>query len=265
LEVVTWAVAAAVSISESLSLGLGLTYNEGRSDATDEIFTHPPGGLFLPNPFRPEDQISVQLGVVDDTDWSYTAGLLWQINRRFSLGAVYRPGPAIFIEQVVLAGPALPEPEIPPGTVLESHGFDVKLPDVYGLGFAFRARNEALTVSVEWDRVEYSDLLQSLLDGRGEPSGFVQDDGDELRVGLEYVFLRSKPLVATRFGAWRDPDHRFRFEGLNVFNRARQGRGDDELHLAAGVGLALDRYQIDLGADFSDEVNTFSLSAIYTF
>lgn len=32
--------------------------------------------------------------------------------------------------------------------------FDVQFPDVYGLGLVFRARNDALTVSVEWDLVE---------------------------------------------------------------------------------------------------------------
>jgi long-subunit fatty acid transport protein len=265
LEIVTWAAATGLRVSESFNLGFGLTYNDARSHGRDELFTFPPGGLFLPNPYRPEDQIGLQLGVIDDADWSLTAGLRWRINRRIYLGAVYRPGAAILIEQVLLAGPAILEPEVAPGTVLESNAFDIRLPDVYGIGLAFRAPNEALTVSVEWDRVEYSDILQSVTEGRGGTRGLVQDDGDEVRVGLEYAFLRSEPLVALRFGAWRDPDHRFRFEGQNIVDRAVLRRGDDELHLAAGVGVALDRYQIDLGADFSDEVNTFSLSAIYTF
>ncbi len=80
--------------------------------------------------------------------------------------------------------------------------------------------------------------------------------------------------MATRFGAWRDPDHRFRFEGLGTGGRdpteeigitALQAPGQVECHWAAGVGLAFDRYPIDLAVDFSDEVNTFSVSAIYTF
>ncbi len=236
-----------------------MNYHDGHSDSTDENFIFPPGGLFLPNPYRPQDLIGVQHGRIDGTDWTLSTGFLWKINRQWSLGGVYRPGPAILLEQVLLAGPAFFEPE---GTVLEERAFDVDLPDVYGLGFAFRAPSEALTVSVEWDHVEYSDILESF---PGANTLFAQDDGEEVRVGLEYVFLRSKPLVATRFGAWRDPDHRFRFEGRNILNRAVLRGGDDELHLAAGVGLAFDRYQIDLGADFSDEVNTFSLSAIYTF
>ncbi len=262
LKIVTWAAAGALRVTERFNLGLGVSYHDAHSDSTDEIFTYPPGGLFLPNPYRPQDLIASQRGIIDDTAWTITAGFLWRINRQWSLGGVYRPGPTILLEQVVLAGPGFFEPE---GTILESRAIDLKLPDVYGLGFAFRAPNGALTVSVEWDHVEYSEILQSLVEGRGGLEGLVQDDGDEVRVGLEYAFPRTKPLVATRLGVWRDPDHRFRFEGMNIFDRALLKGGEDEIHLAAGVGLAFDRFQIDLGADFSDEVNTLSVSAIYTF
>ncbi len=41
--------------------------------------------------------------------------------------------------------------------------------------------------------------------------------------------------------------------------------GEDELHLAAGLGVALERVQIDLGVDVSDLVSTTSVSAIYSF
>ena len=122
-----------------------------------------------------------------------------------------------------------------------------------------------MTVSVEWDHVEYSDILESLRAGRGGFDGLVQDDGEELRLGLEYLFLRTKTPVAMRFGAWRDPDHRFRFEGRSIVDRAVLRAGADELHLAVGLGLAFERYQLDLAADFSDEVNTLALSAIYAF
>jgi hypothetical protein len=41
--------------------------------------------------------------------------------------------------------------------------------------------------------------------------------------------------------------------------------GEDELHLAVGVGLAFKDFQVDLGVDFSDLVDTASLSVIYSF
>jgi hypothetical protein len=37
------------------------------------------------------------------------------------------------------------------------------------------------------------------------------------------------------------------------------------MHYAGGVGLAFKRFQIDFGIDFSDQVDTASISAIYSF
>ncbi|MEE9562488.1 MAG: hypothetical protein V3W50_05415, partial [Thermoanaerobaculia bacterium] len=93
----------------------------------------------------------------------------------------------------------------------------------------------------------------------------VLDDANELHAGLEYAFLQAKPLVAIRVGAWLDPDHRFRNEGDDPFQRAVTSGGGDEIHLATGVGVAFGSFQLDLGIDFSDLVNTASVSAIYTF
>ena len=49
------------------------------------------------------------------------------------------------------------------------------------------------------------------------------------------------------------------------FIRALMPRGDDEIHFAAGIGVAMQNFQIDLGVDFADRVDTVSLSAIYSF
>ena len=70
-----------------------------------------------------------------------------------------------------------------------------------------------------------------------------------------------------RFGGWHDPDHRISIRGerRNPFDRAIFQPGDDEIHLTAGVGLAFDRFQLDFAIDFSDLVDTASLSAIYHF
>jgi hypothetical protein len=41
--------------------------------------------------------------------------------------------------------------------------------------------------------------------------------------------------------------------------------GSDEVHYAVGLGLAFWTFQLDLAVDFSDLVDTVSLSAIYQF
>jgi hypothetical protein len=131
---------------------------------------------------------------------------------------------------------------------------------MYGLGIAFRARDGRLTASLEWDRVEYSSILES-----AGSSDEAIPDADETHLGLEYAFLESTPVVAVRLGAWLDPDHRIRATNNDPFARAVLRPGDDEIHLAAGLGLAFEKFQIDLGADFSELVDTVSVSGIYSF
>jgi hypothetical protein len=148
----------------------------------------------------------------------------------------------------------------------------VTFPDVGGLGIAFRTADGHLIVAFEWDRVEYSailDQLDSALFGPGtdliEP-GTKLDDGSELHFGAEYVFVDSDPLLALRLGAWLDPDHRIRNEtSPEAFTRAIAPRGDDEIHFVAGIGLAFAKIQVDLGIDLSALRDTASLSAIYSF
>lgn len=68
-----------------------------------------------------------------------------------------------------------------------------------------------------------------------------------------------------RFGAWLEPDRLLRATTDEPFNRALLPRGEDEIHFSAGLGVAMPGFQIDLGVDFTDQVNTVSLSAIYSF
>ena len=75
------------------------------------------------------------------------------------------------------------------------------LPDVWGLGLAYRSAGGRFTLGLEWDRVEYSDLLDRA------PGNFERelDDGDELRAGAELVILRSTPVFAARLGCQWTP------------------------------------------------------------
>ena len=59
--------------------------------------------------------------------------------------------------------------------------FALAFPDVYGLGFSFRPR-EHLTVAFEWDRVEYSAILDSLDQVEFGTTNVVLEDADELHL-----------------------------------------------------------------------------------
>jgi hypothetical protein len=128
------------------------------------------------------------------------------------------------------------------------------------VGASYRSLGGRLTVGFEWDRVGYSSILK----GSDDPDIFLED-ANELHVGAEYVFLGATPVVALRLGAWLDPNHRIGYRGDYYVPRALLLPGSDEVHLAAGLGLAFKGFQIDFGVDTSDLVDTASLSTIYSF
>ncbi len=182
------------------------------------------------------------------TDWGFNAGFLWQMAGRWQLGGFYRRGAEGVITIESRSGPGDP----PAGELNFAIASPTALPDVYGLGLSFGSRGGALTVALEWDRVEYATIVDAI-----DETVFTQlpaiDDGDELRLGAEYAFLRSTPLLALRAGVWLDPDHRLRAaDDAPPFIRAVRQGGDDELHFAAGFGIVWKAIQVDLAVDFSD-------------
>ena len=137
------------------------------------------------------------------------------------------------------------------------------LPISYGAGIAYRSTGGRWTLSFEWDHIEYSAIFDSLGEV-SEDDEFIAD-GNEYRLGGEYAFLESHPLLAVRAGVWRDPNHQVQSDQDNEIIQALVGSGDDELHYAVGFGAAFESFQIDLGVDFSDLQDTVSVSGVYSW
>ena len=55
-----------------------------------------------------------------------------------------------------------------------------------------------------------------------------------------------------------------RGNGANPVVDALVPAGDDEMHYAAGLGVAFETFQIDVGADLSEAADTFSVSAVFS-
>ncbi len=261
LDLTAHAVAAAYRVSDRLAVGLGVSHFGGEVRWNEDQFLWDDDtaeGLYGPSSYLPERLWAGGAVALDDTDWGLNAGLLWRFAGRWSFGGSYRQGPELAGEGVVFTGPA--SIEVPP-EVVGAGALAVDFPDVVALGLAFRSRGGRLTVGLEVDHVAYSDLSRSLdegVEGLGEDITFTGriDDGGELHLGAEYAFLGARPLVAVRWGAWLESNHLVQgFVDL----------GDEELHLAVGLGAAFERFQVDLGAEFSDFVDTVSVSAIYSF
>jgi hypothetical protein len=251
LEIAAYGLSAGYRVSDELSLGLGVSYFESDLSVRLESFDILDDGAdwwSAQSFFAPHLLVTDWTLETEDTAWGVLAGLLWRVSEQWSLGAVYRQGPEVEGSFEELAG-----------AVTEAGRGSFALPGVFGLGGSFRSRDGRLTIGLEWDRVGYSSIL------RGAEPGLVLDDGDELRVGAEYVFLRSTPVLAARLGAWLDPDHRIGYRGDGYVQQALILPGKQELHLAAGLGVVFERVQIDLGVDLSDLVDTASVSAIYSF
>ena len=282
LDIVSYGVAGAYRLSDRFSLGLGIVHFRGRLEAPfewtlpDDIDTLQ--GLFGPTSYLPERQLANGTMAIDDSDWGLSAGLLWSFAERWSLGAFYRQGPEFNLIFDVRAGPEvrlieLPDPQPSAGETIFVIATPMRFPDVYGFGIAYRSHDGKLAVGFEWDRVEYSSIFLSfepVIIENIDPTldlevALAADDGDEFRIGAEYAFLDLKPVLAIRAGVWLDPDHRFRSIIDNTEHRALFQPGEDEIHVAVGLGLAFKSFQIDLAADFSDLVDTASLSVIYAF
>ncbi len=270
LEITADAVSVGYRVSEDLSLGVGLSYFDVRLRLREDQYSFDENtfdSFFAENSFLPGRLVQSTEAASDDQDLGLTAGFLWRFSGLWSLGGFLRQAPEVDLEFGLVAGPDSRGP--PPGTSIRGSA-PFAFPDVYGIGIAYRSADGRVTASLEWDRVEYGTLFDSLKGLERVVEGVVVDDfvvdGSEIHMGAEYAFLASTPLLAVRFGVWHDPDHQFRSGSPDQpFDRALLPRGNGELHVAVGFGVKLERFQIDLGADFSDLRDTVAVSAIYSF
>lgn len=270
LAIISYGFSGAYRLGDSLSLGMSVVYFDGDSLIVSEPFLPDEDadlGIFAPTSYLPERLVAQTSLQIEDSDWGLTGGFLWTVSQRWRFGGFYRQGPGFDMQVASISGPAGSYFGLSPaGTVLAIGTTPSRIPDVFGLGCAFRPQDGRLTIAFEWDRVEYSTIIDSLDQQIFDTRDIVLADGDEFHLGAEYVFIRSDPLVAARLGIWLDPDHRPHATAASaLYERVFLQPGEDQIHYALGIGVAFKSFQIDLGADFSDPVDTVSLSAIFSF
>jgi long-subunit fatty acid transport protein len=201
----------------------------------------------------------------DKNDVTFSAGVKWAPNDRFSAGAVYKKGPS-FTTPTFIAN-------------VNTNFQYVKLadtvfhiPDVYGVGISFRPI-PVLTLNADGVRVKYTNLIDNFVstiaDVRGIESPFKTNDVTEIHLGAEYFFSTKIP-IALRAGYWRDPAHSIYWNGpLNSAEAVGAAmlypRGEMQKHRSIGAGLAWPRFQIDAAYDTSEHYKVGSLSAVVRF
>ncbi len=164
-----------------------------------------------------------------------------------------------------------------PGEEFASGRGQLTVPDVIGVGVAYRSEEGRTRLTFDVNRVRYSQTL-----GDFTAAEFVVaedydlEDADQFHLGLERTILVVEALFVgtSRFGAWYEPFHQPQYVAcrdpqahscngdLDAF--LRRGRPtDDEIHLSTGFGLVIkEDYQIDLALDYSDPVTIVSFSLV---
>jgi long-subunit fatty acid transport protein len=258
-------VSGAVDLGDSFSLGIGFVYFAGDIQVLGAgyLVDQYPETFWEANSFFPDRVFETSAFESTGSDIGISAGFLWRFSEGWRLGGVYRQGPSLEYSLVNRAGPAHWLPE---GTVTgQVSAQSLVLPDVWGLGVAYRSPSGHVTVGFEWDRVEYSVIMESLESSLVDTTFVNVDDANELHLGIEYVFLDLSPVIAVRGGLWHDPNHSFEYIGDDPIEQALYPPGSDALHINVGAGVAFRKVQFDIGADFSDAIDQFAVSAIFSF
>ncbi|GJM10009.1 MAG: hypothetical protein DHS20C11_22850 [Lysobacteraceae bacterium] len=263
-EVINTGVSGAYQITPQLSLGVGLAHYSAKMNSLSVEYALEDENFFQFNPYTDDLIDTTYTHRSNSSGVIANVGMLWKINENWSLGGYFRQGPELDLRVIEVTGPG--QDELPPGTVEFDQIVPLQLPDVFGLGLAYRSTDGRWVVSGEWSHVGYSSISDSL-DGRVFDQGQISTaDADELHIGVEYVFIESTPIVALRLGAWHDPAHGVGSgPTAEQFERAIFTGGKSQTHFTTGVGLVFEKFQIDFGLSVSDSVDIASLSFVYGF
>lgn len=255
-QVENFGASAGFKVSDTFSLGLSLAY----SDFSISSLTQRSADVGAA-------PVNEQRQSGSDNDLVYTLGALWQLNSQWNLGLAYRSGGdfSYRASNVLLdSGDRL---DFTP---------DFKVPGVFSAGLAFRP-SDVWLFTLDVNRIEYSrlsDNIESVFNNPNAPSLSI-DDGTEIRFGAEYALIELSTPMFLRAGVWRDPDHRLAYDGARPSDCRVQfddclastlyTRGSDETHYSAGIGWAFEKGQLDLAADWSDLVDTYTVSGVIRF
>jgi long-chain fatty acid transport protein len=272
LKIIDYGASVAVRVADGFSLGVGASAYQYSQATRVTRFDFAGGGFANPPDFTSPVLFEGDDGAASDVV-TVNAGLLWKINRQFSVGAVYRQGPKFHPEAFIIAAD---------GSSASSITATFHVPDVYGAGLTVHP-TDFFTVSFDYNRVRYSQLTKEFVDlfapdGPALSNAYRSDDGNVFRLGLQYAIPLGTNVLALRAGAWRDPDHRIRFTQQVLPTddadtaAAKAGElllfraGKNEYHYTGGIGLALgEHFQIDAAADIVNSVRTGAVSAVIRF
>jgi long-subunit fatty acid transport protein len=180
------------------------------------------------------------------TDWSPNAnvGLLWRVNKDWSLGAVYKSSQKV-------------SGRIRGGSVDAS--VDTDIPETVGMGVAYHP-NDKIRVLADIDYINWSEF-----DGNPQDD-FRRQDVTRYHLGGEYLLsVNDDRALFLRGGYMREESNAFFYTGSNSLLLDAFPEKDDRDHLTLGIGVAKEKYQIDLAVDHVLEGGTTLILAMIHF
>jgi long-subunit fatty acid transport protein len=257
-----------VALSQLTTIDFHYVYTDSPSHLTDLVFqsetevTNNAYGITFATDLQPRLHLGVTLrmnrfdfeyhqrglffdgGTIQFSDWSpsVNVGLLWRKSKNWSFGAVFKS----------------------PQWIKARDGdfeVDTRLPYTAGVGVAYHP-NDRLRLLADVDYIDWS-----AFDNLPEDQ-FVRNDVVRYHVGGEYLFcLEDERAWFLRAGAMHENSNAIYYKGsTNTLLREGYPEQDDLNHLSIGLGVATEKYQIDLALDqVLDGRTTLILSMIHYF
>ncbi len=216
--------AVAVQVTPAFSLGIAFNIwpDAFGNGWTQEVSVRGEGRVVSGNrivPFTSDGRIEEDF---DFKGFNVTVGFLWSINRMFSLGGVFRNPFTAKVERQHRSSLTVMLQGSPTPTSVERafrETLDLDMPMSYGLGLSARL-SDRLTLSLDVSRVHWSDFeLETSMQpdiirvDNGAPSGKGEavlggrgDDTTSVRLGAEYLWIRSAIVMPLRAGVFYDPE-----------------------------------------------------------
>lgn len=298
LKLVNWNLSGAYMLHDKFRLGLTVSY--GLLDLDSNVvnsYVDPIGAVIgIPELAGVPIEMYRTSANGDSSDITITAGFLWRLTGKISIGGSYRQGGGFAVDQTLASNP-INSSIIPAainstvflnesGTVLTSQNntftfnntFEV--PQITVAGVSWRPLDQ-LTLALDAVNIAYSDLLDDFnsrlnvltagFENESDAS-FTVDDQTNLHVGAEYRLpaFRDNMLVFLRAGYHQDKDNRIRSDfvpgGFGLGSNDNFPAGRDYDHFSLGFGLVVGNdFQLDAGADRSDRGTEGVVSLIYKF
>jgi long-subunit fatty acid transport protein len=239
-------IAYCVQITPGFSFGLTLNFwKDGLYPNEWEQNTFQTGsGIYVGDPFIFESRSYAKYSF---SGFNVNLGILWNINSNLTIGAVLKTPFTADLRHESMWSTAILFPSYPAADTRSSSSSveeqELDMPISYGIGFAYRFSDE-FTASIDIYRTEWDDYVLTDSNGnRTSPiSGEYIGDSDidpthQVRMGAEYLFIKSNYVIPLRGGIFYDP-------------APAEGSPDDFYGLSLGSGIAYGRFLFDIAYQY---------------